>query len=72
MQQIGKQESPKVERTLLRPREIVESTGLSRVTVYGLISRGEIPSIKIGRAIRIPAEAFQEWIRRKSIGAGVG
>jgi excisionase family DNA binding protein len=44
----------------------MESTGLSRVTVYGLISSGEIASVRVGRAIRIPVQAFKEWLDRKA------
>lgn len=66
IEQVGKQRHSGVDRTLLRPREIVESTGLSRVTVYGLISSGEIPSVRVGRAIRVPVQGFKEWLERKA------
>ncbi len=57
--------SVSIHRTLLRPREVVASTGLSQVTVYNLIASGELPSVRIGRAIRIPVQAFNDWIERK-------
>jgi excisionase family DNA binding protein len=57
---------PGIERTLLRPREVVASTGLSRVTVYNLIASGDLPSVRIGRAIRIPVQALKDWIDRKA------
>jgi excisionase family DNA binding protein len=61
-----KQKSASVERTLLRPREVVQSTGLSRVTVYNLISTGELASVRVGRAIRVPVEALKRWIENKA------
>jgi excisionase family DNA binding protein len=61
-----RQTSTAVERTLLRPREIVQSTGLSRVTIYNLIASGELRSVRVGRAIRVPVQALKEWIERKS------
>lgn len=55
-----------VERTLLRAAEVIESTGLSRSTIYGLIASGELPSVRVGRAIRIPVQGFKQWIERKA------
>jgi excisionase family DNA binding protein len=36
--------------------------GLSTRTIRRLIDRGEIPSVKIGRSLRIPAQAVHDWI----------
>jgi excisionase family DNA binding protein len=30
-------------------------------TVRRLIERGELPKVKIGRCVRVPAEAVQAW-----------
>ncbi len=42
------------DRLLLRPREVAAATGLSRSMVYELIGRGELPSIRVGKSVRVP------------------
>lgn len=51
-----------MEKLLLRPRECVELTGLGRSFVYELIRRGEIPSVRIHRAVRVPTAQLLAWI----------
>ncbi|MBX9812899.1 MAG: helix-turn-helix domain-containing protein [Burkholderiales bacterium] len=36
--------------------------GLSRRTVQRLISRGELPFLRVGRLVRIPADAVHEYV----------
>lgn len=55
------------EKTLLyRAAEVAQMTGLSRQGIYQLAAEGRIPSIRIGRAVRFPAEALTAWIREMS------
>lgn len=42
--------------TVLEAAEILR---LRRDTVYGLIKRGELPAVRIGRTVRIPESAFR-------------
>ena len=42
-----------------------EWSHLSRSAVYDLIARGELQSIKIGRARRIPVAMAEEWLARQ-------
>ena len=42
-----------------------EFLGVSRTVVYGLIRRGELPSIKIGRRRQIPRRACEQFVDRK-------
>jgi excisionase family DNA binding protein len=51
-----------MDRLLLRPAEAAEMIGVGRATVYELIARGEIPSIRIGSSVRVPLESLREWI----------
>ena len=51
---------------LLRVRDVVERTGLSRSKVYELIARGEIPSTAIGRTRRVREIALDDWIRAQA------
>ena len=43
----------------LTPDEFRAYVGLSRSTVYDLLRRQEIPSVRFGRCIRIPKTALQ-------------
>jgi len=45
------------------PTEAARVLGVSRSTIHGLISRGELPSLKIGGARKILVAHLEEWIR---------
>ncbi len=53
------------EKILLKVREVIEATGLSRSQVYFMIATGELPAIRCGRAIRVPTQLLKAWIERK-------
>lgn len=46
---------------LITVREAAERINLSRDTVYDLIARGEIPSKRVGRVLRVPVKALEKW-----------
>ena len=56
-------------RLLLRPEEVQEALGLGRSKTYELLASGELPVIRIGRCVRVPAEALRLWVE-KQIEAG--
>lgn len=51
---------------LLNAREVAERLRLSLSMVWALIARGDIPSITIGRARRVPASQLDAWIAHKT------
>jgi len=53
------------ERLLIDPREAARRLSLGRTTVYEMLQRGELESISVGRARRIPTDAIEEWLRTK-------
>jgi excisionase family DNA binding protein len=53
-----------MDKLLLRPSEVSEVTGLGKSKTYALIAAGIIPSVKIGKSVRVPADALREWIER--------
>jgi excisionase family DNA binding protein len=57
------------ERLLLRPREAAQALGLSTSNVFALVRRGELPSLRIGRALRIPRAALEDWVSQRTIGS---
>jgi excisionase family DNA binding protein len=49
-------------KMLLKPQEAADALSIDRSTLYELLMDGTIPSIKIGRARRIPVSALEQWI----------
>jgi len=52
-------------KLLLKPSEAGARLGLGRSKMYEMLASGELPSIRLGRAIRIPAKALDEWVERR-------
>ena len=52
----------KLGRLLLRPAEVGEALGLGRSKAYELIASGTIPSIRIGKSIRVSADSLRRWV----------
>ena len=51
------------EKDLIRPRDVGRKLGLSTPHVYTLAAAGEIPSIKLGRAVRFRPADVEAFIR---------
>ncbi|HEY4684819.1 MAG TPA: helix-turn-helix domain-containing protein [Dehalococcoidia bacterium] len=51
-------------RLLLTVDEVAERLGLGRTKVYELLGRGEIASVRIGTARRVPASALEAYVER--------
>ncbi len=60
-----------MEKLLLKPMEAAEMLGIGRSRTYEMLAQGELPSIRIGRSVRIPVDALQLWIREQETGAGI-
>ena len=54
-----------MEKLLLKPSEVTEILGIGRSLVYELIARKEIPSVRLGRCIRVPSESLQRWLKER-------
>lgn len=51
---------------LLDAADAAKALSLSRAKVIDLASQGEIPSIRVGRTLRIPRDALLEWIEHRT------
>ena len=49
-------------RQLLRAEEAAHLLGIGRTKIYEMIARGEVPALRIGRLVRVPRHALEEWI----------
>lgn len=56
---------------LLTTTQAAQRLGIGRTKLYELIGAGELPTIPIGRAKRVPAAAVQDWIDRKLTQASI-
>lgn len=53
-----------MDQILLRPTEVADTLAIGRSKAYALIASGEIPSVRIGSSVRVPAEALRRWIKQ--------
>jgi excisionase family DNA binding protein len=51
-------------RILYPVEEAAQQLGVGMTTAKALIKSGELRSVKIGRARRVPADALREYVRR--------
>ena len=50
-------------------KEAEELSGLSRTTLWKLLSAGEIKAARVGRAVRINRRSIDDYLERASEGA---
>jgi excisionase family DNA binding protein len=50
------------EQLLLTIPEAVQILGVSRSHLYNLINQGTLPTIRLGRSVRIPREWLSGWV----------
>lgn len=55
-------------RILLTVSEAARRLALGRATTYRLVQLGELPCVRIGRAVRVPAQALELWIATRTTG----
>lgn len=49
----------------LRVEDLMPILGIGRNTAYELVRSGQIRSVRIGRQLRIPKEAVQEYLSQR-------
>ena len=57
-----------MEKLLLRPNEAAELLGVGRSTIYALLASGDVPSVRVGRSVRLPLEAVRQWVAARAAG----
>ena len=53
---------------LLRMEEFMALTGMSRAKAYAMVAAGDIPSIRMGRSVRVPLAGLVSFIQRNTTG----
>ena len=54
-------------KLLLRVEEAAELLGLSRAKLYMMIGAGEVPVVRVGKCVRIPADRLREWVTLNTV-----
>ncbi|WP_232807334.1 excisionase family DNA-binding protein [Geodermatophilus chilensis] len=55
---------------LYRPEAAAEVLGIGRSKMFELIAAGQIETVRIGRARRVPAQALEDYVARLRASAG--
>ena len=62
----NRSETPTISETgrLLRAKEVAEALQVSRALAYQMMRRNEIPTVRIGTAVRVRRSDLEEFIKR--------
>lgn len=50
----------------MKADEVATALKLGRSTVYALMASGALPTVRIGRSIRVPSAALEDWVRQQT------
>ena len=51
-----------MEQIAVKPLEAAAAIGIGRTQVYNLIRSGQLPSVRVGKSIRVPVESLRNWL----------
>lgn len=57
------------EKEYLKVPEVAEFLRIGRSRAYELVGSGEIPSVRIGRSVRVSRRKLERWIEGQGHGA---
>jgi excisionase family DNA binding protein len=57
------------DQLLLTASDVAAALRIGVSTAYRLMLAGELPSVRIGRSVRVPRAALEEWVRRQPVRA---
>lgn len=63
---IGLAHSEPASRLLLTVSEVAAELQIARGKAYELVRSGTLPSVKLGRSVRVPRKALLDWIDQKT------
>ena len=47
---------------MLRPGEVATTLKITRAKVYDMLAAGELPAVRIGKCVRVPAADLERWL----------
>lgn len=48
-----------------------KTLGISKNSIYALVSRSDFPALRVGKRILIPVKQFEAWVDRQVNGAQI-
>lgn len=54
------------ERILLTVEETAQKLGIGRTLAWKLVQQGNLPSVRLGRCVRVPREELEAWVKQQS------
>jgi excisionase family DNA binding protein len=55
-----------VDQMLLRVDEAAHMLRIPRSRLYQMLSRGDVPAVRLGRSLRVPADALKRWVEDRA------
>lgn len=58
--------SENTEVLMLTVPQVAKALQIARGRAYELVARGVIPSVRLGKSIRVPRDALLEWMEQET------
>jgi excisionase family DNA binding protein len=55
-----------MDRLLLRPAEAAEVLGVSRSKLYELMASGTLPTVRLGKCVRVSRVELELWVKKRA------
>lgn len=55
-----------LQRRVYVPEDLMPLLGIGRSTAYELVNRRDFPTVRVGRKILIPRDAFERWLEAQT------
>ncbi len=55
-------------RLALRPKDAARALNIGERLLWSMTNRGEIPCVRLGKAVLYPVDALREWLAQRAKG----
>lgn len=55
----------------MRPKEAAQALGISARKLWAMTAAGEVPCVRLGRAVTYPVATLQQWLADRATGGEV-
>ncbi len=66
----ARENAPDKSKLLLRAEEVATKLSVGRATAYEMMAGGVLPTVRIGRSVRVPLRALEAWVEEHSTQLG--
>ena len=64
--EIGDANDP--QQLALRPKDAAKALGIGERLLWSMTNRGEIPHVRVGRAVLYPVDLLRRWLAQRATG----